>query len=546
VVRETKTIQLSAEETTIVEANVTESSEGTHSVIVGGLSGTFKIVPTGKHTLTVIAQPGSGVLPFTLDGETVETPFSELLDVGTHILTVPTDRKTDTAVFKFEYWRDGDTNPTKTINLQDRMILVARYQLIWGIASCPSLFIWNGTSYVYSAEVSTSGYLGYLNYLEEDGSPVFWKNYQWDYIKLDKSQLQPRNGYYDLKMIEIWYEIFYLDAAWLLVVDHPSDVDVYSTEGEEYFDPNFMGKIYTVSKNPLTPISAVNEKGEDLLPQISKLDEIYTSANNGIYSPSWDNIEWNRLELNLGDLSKAKEIKLLVSALLSYGPDEDQGKWYDQFWAQPVPNGTQPIPPAYMEVKDENGNWVRVPESRQFPMIAVTPRTIVVDLTGLFPTNDYSLRINNFWNVTFDYIGVDVTSQKDVIIQRIDPAEASLNGASYTHPTATGNFTRYGAVTPLVLEADDKFVIGIQGDDVSFKFPANLAPPPENMERDFFLYVCLWFKEEGNPVVDFAVDPLPFYDMSAFPYLPTESYPYDEDHLKYLREYNTREIAPAS
>jgi len=426
------------------------------------------------------------------------------------------------------------------------MYLIVRYLLVSGIASCPSLFIWNGTSYVYSAEVSTSGYLGYLNYLEGDGSPVFWKNYQWDYIKLDKSQLQPRNGYYDLKMIEIWYEIFYLDAAWLLVVDHPSDVDVYSTEGEEYFDPNFMGKVYTVSKNSLTPISAVNEKGEDLLPQISKLDEIYTSAHNGIYSPSWDNIEWNRLELNLGDLSKAKEIKLLVSALLSYGPDEDQGKWYDQFWAQPVPNGTQPIPPSYMEVKDENGNWVRVPESRQFPMIAVTPRTIVVDLTGLFPTNDYSLRINNFWNVTFDYIGVDVTSQKDVIIQRIDPAEASLNGASYTHPTATGNFTRYGAVTPLVLEADDKFVIGIQGDDVSFKFPANLAPPPENMERDFFLYVCLWFKEEGNPVVDFAVDPLPFYDMSAFPYLPTESYPYDEDHLKYLREYNTREIAPAS
>ncbi len=546
VIRETKTIQLSAGETTTVEANITESSEGTHSIIVGGLSGTFKIVPTGKHTLTVIAQPGSGVLPFTLDGVTVETTFSELVDVGTHTLTVPTDRETDTAVFKFEYWGDGDTNPTKTIDLQDRMILIVRYILVSGIASCPSLFIWNGTDYVYFAEVSTSGYLGYLNYLEGDGSPVFWKNYQWDYIKLDKSQLQPRNGYYDLKMIEIWYELFYLDAAWLVVVDHPSDVDVYSTEGEEYIDPNFMGKIYTVSKNPLTPISAVNEKGEDLLPQISKLDEIYTSAHNGIYSPSWDNIEWNRLELNLGDLSKAKEIKLIVNGVLSYGPDEDQGEWYDQFWAQPVPNGTQPIPPPYMEVKDENGNWVRVPESRQFPMIAVTPRTIVVDLTGLFLTNDYSLRINNFWDVTFDYIGVDITSQKDVIIQRIDPAEATLNGAVYTHPTATGNFTRYGAVTPLVLEADDKFVIGIQGDDVTFKFPANLAPPPENMERDIFLYVCLWFKEEGNPAVDFAVDPLPFYDMSAFPYPPTESYPYDEDHLKYLREYNTREIVPAS
>ncbi|MBE0512542.1 hypothetical protein IBX38_05780 [Candidatus Bathyarchaeota archaeon] len=546
VVKETKTIQLSAGENTTVETAVTESSEGTHSVIAGGLTGTFKIVPTGKHTLTVAAS-GAGALSFTLDGVSYSTPYSELLDVGRHTITVPVDVETETAVFKFMYWSDGVTSSTRTIDLQGRMILVAQYQLISGYASCPSLFVWNGISYVYAGDVSSRGYLGYLNYLKEDGWPVFWRNYPWDYIKLDRSQLRPRNGYYDLIITERYDEIFYLDAAYVLVVDHPSDVNVYTTMGEQYIDPKFMGKIYTVSKNPLTPISAVNEKGEDVLPQISKLDGIFTTAHNGIYSPSWDNIEWNRLELNLGDLSNAKEIKLLVNGILDWGPDEDQGKWYDRFWAQPVPNGTQPIPPPYMEVKDARGTWVRVPESRQFPMLPdAKPRTIVVDLTGLFPTNDYSLRINNFWEVPFDYIGVDITPQKDVIIQRIDPANVYLYQAFYTNSTSTGNFTRYGDVTPLVLNADDKFVIGRQGDKVALKFPANIAPPPENMERDFFLYVSLWFKEEGNPSVEFTVDPLPFYDMSAYPYLPTESYPYDEDHLKYLREYNTREIAPAS
>lgn len=547
VVIETKTIQLSAGETIDVDpAFCSASSEGTHFVVVGGKTEPLYIVPTGKHTLKVWY--GRTDWNFYLNGELTAADYEELLDVGIYTVEVPFQFTTRMGgLLEFQQWQDGELSPKRTIDLlQGYTELIPEYLLIRGVASCPSLYVWNGIRYDYFAEVSTSGYLGYLNYLKEDGSPVFWKNYQWDYIKLDKSQLRPRNGYYDLKMIEVWDEIFYLDAAWLLVVDHPSDVNVYSTEGEEYIDPNFMGKIYTVSKNPLTPISAVNEKGEDLLPQISELDGIYTSAHNGIYSPSWDNIEWNRLELDLGDLSEAEEIKLLVNAVLSYGPDEDQGEWYDQFWAQPVPNGTQPIPPPYMEVKDENGTWVRVPESRQFPMMAVTPRTIVVDVTGLFPTDDYSLRINNFWEVAFDYVGVDVTSQKDVIIQRIDPAEASLDRAFYIDTTGTGNFTRYGAVTPLVFEADDKFVIGVQGDEVSLKFPANLASPPENMERDLFLYVCLWFKENGNPVVDFAVEPLPFYDMSAFPYPPTESYPYDEDHLKYLREYNTREIAPAS
>jgi hypothetical protein len=81
-------------------------------------------------------------------------------------------------------------------------------------------------------------------------------------------------------------------------------------------------------------------------------------------------------------------------------------KWLDLFFAQPVPNQTQVTPPPHMEVKDSSGEWVRLQDSRQ---ISLPPdglaRTFVVDLTGLFPTDDYSLRISNFWNVTFDYVG---------------------------------------------------------------------------------------------------------------------------------------------
>ncbi len=544
VVRETKTLQLSAGETTTVEVNITESSEGTHSVIVGGLSGAFRIVPTGKHTLTV-AVSGSGVLPFTLDGEPVETRFSELLDVGTHTISVPANYETSNAVFEYTSWSDGVASRTRTINLEDRMLLVVNYYLVSGTASCPSLYIWNGTSYVYVSDVSNHGWLGYVNYINEDGSIVFWRNDPWDYIKLDKGQLQPKNGYYDLTLTQMWDEIFYLDAAWLMVVDHLSDVDVFSTGVEQYIDSNFMGQIYTVSKDPLTPISAFNEKGEDVLPQISKMDGVFTPGINGLLSPSWDNISWNTLTLNLGDLSNADQIKLVVTGMVDWGSPSDYNIWLDSFFVQPVPNGTQITPPPYMEVKDANGNWVRIPESRQFPLPPdVNPRTWIVDLTGLFPTKDYSLRINNFWKVTFDYIGVDTTSQTDIIIQRIDP-NASLYQVFPAHSKSEGNFTRYGDVTQLVLNADDKFVIGRQGDEVSLKFPsANIAPPIENMERDIFLFVSCWFKDEyGNWGFGFgfSVDPLPFQSMSGFPYPLTESYPYDTN-LSYLLEYNTRTI----
>jgi hypothetical protein len=57
------------------------------------------------------------------------------------------------------------------------------------------------------------------------------------------------------------------------------------------------------------------------------------------------------------------------------------------------------------------------------------------------------------------------------------------------------------------------------------------------------MFVACWFKDPpGNwgYGFNFTVDPLPFRAMSGFPYPSTESYPSDEAHTNYLREYNTR------
>jgi hypothetical protein len=205
-----------------------------------------------------------------------------------------------------------------------------------------------------------------------------------------------------------------------------------------------------------------------------------------------------------------------------------------------------------MEVKTADGNWVRVPQERQMPTPSdYVPRNFVVDLTGIFPedVNEYEIRITNFYNVTFDYIGIDTTPQEPIIIQRIN-ATANLSQVEFggTKSTASGNFTRYGDVSDLLLAADDLFAIGMQGDQVSLRFPIDSLPPiGEGMERDFFLFVACWFKDPPGNFgygFDFTVDPLPFLNMSGFPYPTTESYPYDQEHLQYLQEYNTRVISP--
>jgi hypothetical protein len=558
---ERKVIELAAQETTTVEFKLNGTAEGKHSIKLNSLSRTLTVVPEGYHTLSVSRSGGGSTqVPFTLNGESYYTGYQELLPVGEYTLTMPSPFTTETAVFEFAYWSNGDRTTTTRINLQSRLVIVATYTLISGYASCPSLFYWNGTDYVYVTEVSNAGWLGYIDYIDENGEIVFGGGNPWDYVKLDANQIADRsteNGdYYDVILRQKWDEIFYLDAAYMMVVDHPSDVDVYSTM-VNYVNPSFMGQFYTVSKdNVATPVSAFNEKGEDVLPQITGIDGVFTPATNGVDSPSWDNIQINRLTLNLGDMSDAEEIKLLIHGMVDWGPAEPYYDWIDGFKAAfakgEVPSGTQLNPPPYMEVMDASGNWVRVPEDRQLPTPAdYVPRSFVVDLTGLFPdnVNKYYIRINNFWNVTFDYIGVDTTPQADINVQRIN-GDAVFHQAFATPSSSTGDFTKYGDVTELVLEGDDIFVIGRQGDQVSLRFPVDdLAPLGKGMGRDYFMFVACWFKDPpGNwgYGFNFTVDPLPFRDMSGFPYPDSEGYPSDDAHSQYLKEYNTRTVTAPS
>ncbi len=568
---ETKTFQLpggaSGELQFTVTAKALEPgpSSKSYAVAVGSMSGGFLVVKTGYHTLNVAVSPsGNADFKFIYPNGTSEphkTFWSALLPEGRYTIVMPVQDPTGRSIFVD--WDDGSTDPSRTITLNSRTSVTANY---FGGASCPSLYVWNGTAYVFVADISNKGWLGYTRYVNEDGSLEYWRNSPWDYVPINKNQLQPINGYYQLNLSQRWDEIFFIDAAYLLVVDHPDDVNVYSTLVGQYMDPNYMGQIYTVSKNPLKPVSAFNEiitvyngtvtainERVDALSQISERDGVFTTGFNGKYSPAWNNQTWNRLTLDLGNLTGAPQIKLAVTAIADWGPAESYSLWMNKFYSTQVPNHTEPTPIPFMEVKDANGNWVRVPEDRQitWPADGVA-QTFVVDLTGLFPTNDYSLRISNFWNITFDYIGIDIIPQQNVTIQRIDPQAYLYQQFTLTASGSSGNFTRYGNVTELLLTEDDMFVIGKQGDAVSLQFPTtNLSAPAAGMERDYFFFVACWFKVEyanygfGPGHNGFTVDPLPFHNMSGFPYpLQTESYPYDAAHMIYLQEYNTRVIAP--
>ena len=552
---ETKTMTLNAGADGSVDFTVTAPAlqagdSLTYLVDVNGVQGGFMVVRNGYHTLNVQISP-RGDAKFTItfpNGTSQEhtTFWSALLPEGTYTVAMPA---TDpTGRITFQSWDDGSTSLSRTFTLTSRMTLTATYT---GGNSCPSLFMWNGTEYEYVSDPSNHGWLGYINYINDDGSITYYRNNPWDFIPLNSSHLQATNGNYNFTLVQRWNEIFYLDQAYLVAVDHPANVNVYSTMVEQYLDPNYMGKIYTVSKNPLIPVSAINQNGENVLPQISKIDGNFTSGTNGIQSPAWNNITWNRITLNLGNLTGAQQIELLVNAIVDWGSGDDYNTWLNKFFEQTVPNGTQVTPPPYLEVKDANGNWMRIPENRQIPLPPDgVARTYVVDLTGLFPTNDYSLRISNFWNVTYDYIAIDTTPQQNITIQKINPQAYLYQEFNASPAAATGNFTKYGNVTDLLLSENDMFVIGRQGDAVSLQFStANLSTPMAGMVRDYFFYDACWFKDENGNWgfgFGFTADPLPFQNMTGFPYPPNENYPNDTTHQTYQQQWNTRTIQPTA
>ena len=426
--------------------------------------------------------------------------------------------------------RDGIANATiskslsKYIDAEGYLNLVAEAK--GNIASCPFLYSYDGEKYVFVADMYNRGILAVPGFRPQPE----------DYAKIESDQLRPKDGLYTVQIAQEYDEISYLDQVALIAVDHAPGIEVF---------PSLLKadarKIYTVSKTLVPPISARDENGKDILQQIAEKDGIYTSGAQN---------ELKILNLNLGDLSAAKQIKLVISAYTNWDNDR-----------VPKSDEQQNRIGRFIQVKDIDGNWATVFKDFEIIAPAGLPRTYVLDMTGKFVTNDYSVRMGFYPDVRFDYVGIDTSAQQEIAISNVPLVYADLHFRGYSelegfpsipdyyrfaqdpphgYSRPTGNFTRFGDVLPLLIDRDDKFVILHHGDEISMNF--QYLPAEEGMERDFLLYSWGYYKGRDYATGS-TVEPLPFYGMSSYPYPNNESYPFDSDHLGYLKEYNTREYS---
>jgi hypothetical protein len=430
--------------------------------------------------------------------------------------------------------------------------------------SCTFLYTWDGEAFRFLTDVTWASALGMpLGIMAGEKTVYGPPQAAREYFRIPGERLQPVNGRYRMQLTEELWEVAYVDQLALLAVDHPDSVDVFVDES--FVPPGTPASgqlaIHQV-REQYPPLSATDERGRDLLPLLRAKDDAYVGGftpgpYQGVTQP-------HDLILDLGPLREAGEIRLFLQGWL-FPTDASINAAVAQSAAVSI---QRPV----VQVRDVAGTW-RTVQTLTFP--AGKDKTLIVDLTGKFPSGDHHVRIRTNMEIYWDHAFVSVGPRDDgapLTVTRLAPVSANLHARGWSRVFRKGGrygpqwfdysqvsrqspwlfvggrFTRYGDVLPLLGDADDEAVIIASGDEMTLEFPEADAPPlPAGWKRDFLFYNVAWMKDADlHTAAGQTVEPLPFHAATRYPYGPPsrERYPDDAAHRRYAREYNTRTTHP--
>jgi tetratricopeptide (TPR) repeat protein len=412
--------------------------------------------------------------------------------------------------------------------------------------SCPMIFTWNGRRFEFFTDVLGVAPLG-----ARSGDGRYFPVDHDEYVQIPAKALVPRDGRYDVRVTEELSEVTYLDQVRLLALDHPAGVEVYTND--RWKSPPFPDfRLYGV-KRRIYPRAARDGHGHDVLAAVVRRDRVYASGFRRNYVGV---AEMHTLDLDFGAAAPGNRAVLVLNGWVDWADGST-------FYAV-AQEGSGLIPPS-LQVKDSAGHWQTVIDDMGMP--SGMTKTIAVDLTGKFLSASREVRIVTnlcvYWDEIFladdagphpakltplDAVSADLHfrgfSQARIDPERRQPEYfdyAPVSPVSQWNPTP-GFYTRYGDVRGLLARVDDRLVIMGSGDELRLSFDAASLPRlPSGWTRDFLLFVDGWAKDrDANTAYSQTVEPLPFHQMSSYPYPASETYPSDPAHERYREEWNTR------
>ncbi len=431
----------------------------------------------------------------------------------------------------------------------DQVVTIAEVQR--KVSSCPHLFAWSGTHYEFISDFGGMGGLAYLvgpgTYAPPDAT---------EYVPVPN--LKPRDGQYVLQIVEPLEEIVYLDEVELIAVDHPEGTAVYPNEmmAVEAPPPDFE---LFCTRERIEPVSAIDHRGIDVTRELQQVDRVYAGPTEP--DPRFTGYaEDHFVELDFGDslqsMPAGSRLVLFLTGWVHYS--------YSATNFAAGQAGLRLRAPSLHVYRD--GAWVELSHEVGYP--AGIRHTMTLDVTGKLLSTDRRIRVESNMELYWDQIFIaPVLPEEPLRTQSVRVSSADLHFLGYPREyspdgrqpnlydysqvdraipwkTMRGAYTRYGDVTELLHDSDDCYVIMGPGEEVTLHFSAGgLRPVSRGHVRSFILKTDSYCKDmDLYTAYPDTVEPLPFHDMTGYPYGPDEKYPEDARHREYQTKFNTRSI----
>ncbi|PWN06688.1 FG-GAP-like repeat-containing protein [Rhodohalobacter mucosus] len=418
--------------------------------------------------------------------------------------------------------------------------------------SCPWLFTGDGEEMHFVTDILWRSPLGLrINALETAGVEQTL-----DRVRIPSEKIESVDGYYDVRITAELWESHFFDYVSLVAVDHPEGSEIFIDERFAFPAPdlstNVMGR-------PLPVANVTDERGNDLTERVSELDETY--AQPFVKTKYQGLTEEHSIEIALNESEAAQWLVLSgwlrptdssINLALSQGSiDSPQG--------------------LHVEVSTGDGSWTTLHENYGFP--AGKLKTILIDLEKAGLADQIrKVRLTTTTEIYWDSIlQADKMNPSLITETDLQPVQMDLryrgfsewyrvNDTSpklpdYSFVSSTnqrwrdleGFHTRFGDVSELLQNIDDRYVIMNAGDELLLRFE-EAAPPREGYTRSYVFVSDGWEKDgDYNTEASATVLPLPYHGQQNYTFTGTETLFNDPVFKKYPEDwvnYHTRYITP--
>ncbi len=335
-----------------------------------------------------------------------------------------------------------------------------------GGGGCPYVSPWNGTDYQLDNNILIAS---------EHQAGIVDDHY------ILQNGMEPKDGYYSLKIEEFENSKDHLDTVKLYTIDHQEGYEIATTPGGEFI----------AYKEPIPALSAYDSNGDDVLGYLNDTDNdtLYVEENSDVI-------------LNFGEITKDhwKHNKLVV---VSHG--------FESYTDVP-PSDTNPWTPPkektslHTSLRMDGSEWknITVLHPRNNPVAMVIP--LNETLEEFFPgrkgniLGELEVRILSTDDHYIDFVGMD----DSVPAEPTKVQEAALESALLNDETD---------VAGLLSTNDTEMVTLIPGEYISLDFDIpEQSPAPVFSERSFMFYSSGYYElfmganEVGNTIMSSSDD----------------------------------------